>query len=180
VTKSFEHSLHLQFAPTQTEGLARRYSDDESKALEAGQRIAHGYHTRANLEIIFDWKTGGRGKSRLLGNTDSEIKDALRLAISARTERAAIAVLRGLDGVDVPVASAIMTAIKPKLYTVIDIRALQSLGTRTTCRSIDFYVAYLKYCRDLASQYKVKLRTLDRALWQWSNERQLSKASHGF
>jgi len=47
-----------------------------------------------------------------------------QLALAARTERSAISVLRGLAGVDVPVASAIMTAIDPKRYTILDFRAL--------------------------------------------------------
>ena len=121
-----------------------------------------------NLLAIFVWKTGGRGRSRVLKNTPEEVADALRLAVSAETERAAIAVLRGLRGVDTPVASAIMTAVFPDRYTVIDFRALESLGTETPDRSVSFYLEYLHYCREKARECGVSLRTLDRALWQWS------------
>ena len=69
----------------------------------------------------------GAGPCRPARNTDLEIADALDLAIAARTERAALAVLTGLAGVDVPVASAILTAVDPARFTIIDFRALWSL-----------------------------------------------------
>jgi hypothetical protein len=175
--KSFEDCFHLQFSPVEIDGLADRYPDDDSPALNAGRRIAGGDYRRANLDIIFHWKTKGRGKSRLLHNTDTEIEEALRLAARASTERAAMAVLCGLDGVDVPVASAILTAIDPQRYTVIDFRALESLGTKCSTVTLGFYLAYLKHCRELATQHEVSLRTLDRALWQWSSERKPLGAS---
>jgi hypothetical protein len=53
---------------------------------------------------------------------------------------------------------------------VIDFRALQSLGTKRSYVNISFYLEYLNACRDLARQYNVSLRTLDRALEQWSDE----------
>lgn len=99
-----------------------------------------------------------------------EIRDALRLAMSAETIRAAIAVLRGLGGVDIPVASAILTAINPKRYTILDFRALEALGSSPSSYTINFYLEYLDYCRALADENGVTLRELDRALWQWSKE----------
>jgi hypothetical protein len=147
--------------------LATEGAKDE-KALDAGKGIAGGCYSRENLEVIFRWKTGGRGVSRLSRNTDAEIADALRLSAAASTERAAIAVLCGLDGVDVPVASAVMTNIKPDQFTVIDFRALEALGVKTSDRSLCFYLAYLSKCRELARELGMSLRDLDRALWQWS------------
>jgi hypothetical protein len=164
--------FRLQFDPAWITGLAKRYgyeSDDD--ALAAGRQIASGDCGRQQLVTIFEWKTKGRGRSRLLGNSDPEIADALNLASHAKTDRAAIAVLLGLQGVQVPVASAILTAIYPKRYTVIDFRALEALGCDSKDRSVNFYLAYLKTCRQLASEHDVTLRNLDRALWQWSSER---------
>jgi hypothetical protein len=162
----------LQFDPAKIGQLAQRYdykSDDDP--LAAGARIASGDYGRSNIETIFEWKTNGSGRSRLSKNSDEEIADALRLAAHAKTERAAIAVLVGLHGVHVPVASAILTAIDPARYTVIDFRALEALGSESKDRAINFYLAYLDICRKLAKRHKVTLRNLDRALWQWSSER---------
>jgi hypothetical protein len=47
-------------------------------------------------------------------NSGEEIVGTLRLAVNAETEHAAISVLVGLSGVEVPVASAILTAIDPE------------------------------------------------------------------
>jgi hypothetical protein len=158
----------LQFKPTDIPELARRYGyAQDDAALAAGCRIRDGEFTRKNLLDIFEWKTKGRGRSRIRRNSDEEIADALRLAVSAKTERAALAVLLGLNGVQVPVASAILTAIDPKRYTIIDFRALEALGSNSSDRSVNFYLAYLDFCCTLAATHRVKLRDLDRALWQW-------------
>ena len=164
----------LQFDSSRIFEFARRYKyQDDDIALEAGERIKTGLFTRMNVEQIFGWKTKGRGRSRLLKNTDDEIADALRLVVDARTDRAAIAVLLGLSGVGVPVASAIVTAIYPDRFTIIDFRALEALGisrSLATSITVEFYLKYLKYCRELAKTNRVSLRELDRALWQWSKE----------
>jgi len=162
----------LQFDPADIPALARRYNSKEDEAaLAAGARIAAGRYAAEELGIIFKWKTRNRGVSRLQMNDAGEITDALRLAVLAGSERSAIAVLRGLSGVDTPVASAVMTAINPERYTVIDFRALEALGTDTPDRSLPFYLCYLQYCRGIAAQHDTSLRSLDRALWQWSFER---------
>ncbi len=163
--------FELQFDPNRLPDLASRYpAAGDNKALAAGRRIHRGMCTRTELEHIFEWKTNGRGRSRLQSNTDDEIADALWLARGAKTERAAIAVLCGLHGVDVPVASAILTAIDPQRYTVIDFRALEALGSKTTDRSVNLYLEYLQACRALAEEHEINLRDLDRALWQWSSD----------
>jgi hypothetical protein len=165
------HRLTLQFDPKKLRELAGRYTfKNDREALIAGQSIANGEFSRANLSAIFEWKTKGRGRTRLDGNTDEEIADILTVAMTAKSDRAKIAVLCGLSGVGVPVASAVLTAIDPAKYTIIDFRALEALGTDTADRSVDFYVEYLRECRTLAEKYRISLRDLDRALWQWSVE----------
>ena len=162
----------MQFDPSEIEEYADRYAfEEDSEALEAGGQIREGHYSRENLEAIFEWKTGGRGRSRLANNSDDEIVDALHLAATAYSDRAAVAVLVGLRGVQAPVASAILTAIDPERFTIIDFRALEALGVSNANVTIDFYLEYLAACRALAHQHHVKLRTIDRALWQWSKER---------
>src|ERR1039457_4818142 len=102
----------LAFDPSLISQFAARYSyQQDEEALQAGKNISKGRYTRNTLETIFEWKTNGRGRSRLTKNTDDEIADALKLAAIAKTTRAAMAVLTGLNGVQIPVASAILTAI---------------------------------------------------------------------
>ena len=97
---------------------------------------------------------------------------SLRFASDSRTsERSAIETLTKLHGVGIPVASAILTLINPDKYTIIDYRALESLGVTDWPDSVEYYLGYLAGCRELARRYNKSLRTLDRALWQWSKER---------
>jgi len=170
-----ESRFVLQFDVSEIPRLAARYLVDDQgaddEALRAGREISSGSYSRDNLQVIFRWKTGGRGISRLNRNTDEEIADALQLAVRAAADRSAVAVLCGLNGV--PVASAILTVINPERFTIIDFRALESLGItdRQAYYTIDFLIDYIQFCRGLASQCRVGLRTLDRALWQWSKEK---------
>jgi hypothetical protein len=160
----------LRFPPTEIPEWALQYDaagDDD--ALAAGRRIANdAFDPRNDLAIIFEWKTRNRGKSRLLENTPKEISDAFNLAVRAKTDRSAVAVLTGLSGVGTPVASAILTAVAPERYTIIDFRALGALNYKGPYSSLSFYLHYLRYCRGTAQKHRVSLRTLDRALWQWS------------
>jgi len=167
-----DYGFHLQFDPSEINDLTHRYDiKEDDDPIQAGSAIRAGDQSRTNLLRIFEWKTNGRGRSRISQNTDTEISDALRMAVEAKTDRASIAVLCGLNGVAVPVASAILTAIDPSRYTIIDFRALEALGYTGSDRTIDFYLGYLNYCRESANQLKVSLRDFDRALWQWSKEK---------
>jgi hypothetical protein len=88
----------------------------------------------------------------------------------------AMNVLIDLKGVDVAVASAILTAIFPRRYTVLDFRTLEALGHPR--HNVAFYEEYLTFCKALARgdfitpqnnrPAPTALRALDRALWRWS------------
>lgn len=59
-------------------------------------------------------------------------------------------------------------------YPILDFRALWSLGQTNTPSSytFDFWWAYVEHARGLADEAGLRMRTLDRALWQYSKERQ--------
>ena len=161
----------LQFSPSEIDSLAERYgAAQDTEALAAGRRIASGNYSRDNLIIIVKWKSP-RPAALIELNTENDIAVALKFASALTTPEAmAAAVLTALHGVGIPMASAILTAINPQRYTVLDYRALESLGIKNWPDSFAFYVAYLEACRELATTHGKPLRTLDRALWQWSKE----------
>jgi len=161
----------LQFEPSEIDALADRYGHAQDiNALHAGKRIASGDYSRDNLKVIVNWKSPRRA-ALIDNNTDDHIAVALRFASAPTTPEAmALAVLTALHGVGIPMVSAILTAIDPERYTVLDFRALQSLGIENWPESGGFYVDYLNACRQLARVHGKPLRTLDRALWQWSWE----------
>lgn len=166
-----EPKFVLQFDPLEIDALAERYGTDyDDKALHAGKRIASGDYSRDNLMVIVNWKSSRRA-ALLVENKDDEIGIALQFALAPATPEAmAVAVLTALRGVGIPMASAILTAINPDKYTVLDFRALESLGVENWPDTMAFYVRYLEACRELAAKHGVSLRSLDRALWQWSWE----------
>lgn len=148
----------------------------ERAAFEAGEAIRNGEYTLANLEAIVRWKSE-RVVHYLIGNSNEKIRRCLAVAASPESStEAAVKALLELQGVDIPVASAILAAIYPERYTVLDFRALEALGHAR--HDVHFYEEYLAFCKRLAESNVVKpqgdlpaptpLRTLDRALWEWS------------
>lgn len=172
----WEPHFVLQFDASQIDVLAKRYGyDHDDEALEAGAGIAAGNYDRENLNVIVRWKSARR-VALIDDNSDLDITRSLRFATDSRTsERSAIETLERLHGVGIPVASAILTLVHPDKYTIIDFRALESLGVNDWPDSVEYYLAYLAACRELALRYSKSLRTLDRALWQWSKERSPEK-----
>jgi hypothetical protein len=74
--------------------------------------------------------------------------------------------------VGVPTASTLLYFAFPALYPILDVRALEALGVKPRSQyPISFWLGYLETCRALAAECGVSIRTLDRALWQWSKER---------
>jgi hypothetical protein len=141
----------------------------EHEALQCGRRIAKGDVDPRHLYAIVDWKSA-RPKGLIKRNGSVDIREALRVASTAREERTAVAVLCGLRGVGVPMASAILTAINQERYTIIDWRALKALSVERSQVTIDYYLEYLEYCRVKSARSRVCLRDLDRALWMLGGE----------
>ena len=62
--------------------------------------------------------------------------------------------------------------LKNGVAPILDYRALEALGVKSrSTYPLSFWLAYLAACRRLAKQHGVSVRTLDKALWQWSKER---------
>jgi hypothetical protein len=82
-------------------------------------------------------------------------------------------VLQILKGVSWPVASVILHFGKKDLYPILDYRALWSVGIKKpNVYNFELWISYVKYCRKLAKELNISMRTLDKALWQYSKERQ--------
>lgn len=94
-------------------------------------------------------------------------------------------VLDQLRGVGIPVASALLTVWHPGQFTVIDFRALHTLGAHEeTPLAVDampysranedwwkqHYDLYVRGCQAIATRVRRPLRTVDKALWRWSSE----------
>lgn len=164
----------LQFPASEVPGLAARFSypKDDSACLEAGAAARErGRYTRDELILICTWKTA-RSKGRVARNSEMEVEFATGRVFSTKDEDKRMEALTGLEGVGVPTGSALLYFAFPDDYPILDVRALESLGQRgRTIYPTDYWTEYLLACRRIATELGAPIRTLDKALWQASKER---------
>jgi hypothetical protein len=153
-------------------------------ALRAAAML-HGGVDPALLDEVQSWRSDdlwywslealatyvrARATAYLEKNSDSMIATVTRTALAA-PELIKHRVLTILSGVGVPMASALLTIWNPDEFTVIDVRAISTWRAAGHLRSGNDWPPYLEYvdlCRRLAADSAPDLRSLDRALWQWS------------
>jgi hypothetical protein len=133
---------------------------------------ARGYLTHAELVQLGRWKSPRIGP-RIAANAPAYVEAVTATALSAPSEQLRIEVLTLLYGVGWPMASVILHWCHVAPYPILDFRALWSLGL-DPLPPYDFplWQAYTDHCRALAADAGVSMRTLDRALWQYSKENQ--------
>jgi hypothetical protein len=73
-------------------------------------------------------------------------------------------------------ASVILHFFHENPYPILDYRAIWSVGAQVPKQySFDTWWPYVEFCRKLARQNGVDMRTLDQALWQYSKENQKTR-----
>ncbi len=162
--------FRLRFDPALIPALAEAFGEvDESRASSAGARARGlGHYTREDFLTVYRWKAA-RSEPRAAVSDEATIVAATARSFAALEEAARFEALTVLPGVGGPVASALLHFAFPEGYPILDVRALESLGVKA--RSVyptAFWVEYVEYCRELAPAHGVSLRTLDKALWQYS------------
>jgi len=164
----------LRFEAARLQELAARYHDArEESALQSARRASEaGQFSFEDFLNVCRWKTR-RSASRCRKNTPEEVAEITRVALSASAESLRIGVLRCLRGVDWPTASVLLHLAHTDPYPILDVRAIWSLGfDKPPTYSFDFWWRYVRECRALARKHDVDMRTLDKALWQYSKEKQ--------
>jgi hypothetical protein len=164
--------FRLRFPAGEIEALARRFGpSDEDRYLGLGAAARRrGHYTRDEFLEVCAWKTP-RSRPRVAANTEAAVTAATSSALAAPEERARMTALLELIGVGVPTASTLLYFAFPDDYPILDVRALDSLGVRSRSNyPVSFWLGYLTACRELAHRHGVSLRTLDKALWQYSKE----------
>jgi len=149
------------------------YQRDEQSLIDIDPIIKKaGFLTKAQLRQVAKWKSP-RSAGRIEKNNEEYIREITSMSFSAKTERGRIAILTLLDGIEWPSASVILHFFHKLEYPILDFRALWSVNENAPSQySFDFWWVYVEYCRELAQRNHVNMRTLDRALWQYSKENQ--------
>jgi hypothetical protein len=143
---------------------------EESQLLdEVGPAAAiRGYYEPDEFAAVARWKSP-RSRPHILANPDSEVRDITAMAFAA-PEALQHRVLTLLDGVSVATATALLAVAFPNQNTILDFRSTEALERLGEWDGSGGYLAYLEVCRGMAARLEVDLRTLDRALWQWSKD----------
>ena len=164
--------FELRFPPEEIEPLARRFgaADDPSILAAGAAARARGRYTRPEFLAVCAWKTV-RSRPQVARNDDGAVADVTRRALAAGDEGERMQALLELQGVGVPTASTLLYCAFPADYPILDVRALESLGQPPRSGyTVEYWLGYLDACRELARRHGVSLRTLDKALWQYSKE----------
>ena len=133
---------------------------------------ARGYLTRGEFLEICKWKSP-RSQPRCAQNDEFTVLTVTKAALDTGDEPLKIDLLRTLKGVEWPTASTLLHVCDRRPYPILDYRALWSLGYAEPPRyTMEFWLAYLQFTRDLARRLSIDIGALDRALWQYSKERQ--------
>jgi hypothetical protein len=154
--------------------LARRPEDPATAALirRLGHVRAAGRFTRAELLLMCRWKSP-RAEPRCRRNSAAAVRRLSARALAARGERRRMELLLGLEGVGVPMASAILTLIDPRRYGVLDIRVWRLLFARGAVRTnragrgftVGQWLDYLARLRAEARARRWSCRALEWALF---------------
>ena len=136
------------------------------------------YLTATELERILAWKLRtqfGRQIKIRLNNTEENIqlitKTAFLLTHKNKDIETALKLksLTLLYGVEIPVASSILTLCYPKNYSVIDFRNWRQIfkpSTKKTYYTTNEYNDYLKRIKYLANKFNFTTQQIDMAIWQ--------------
>ena len=167
--------FRLRFPASEIPNWAARYSypgEDQIVDTLAPEARRRGYLRRDEFLALCYWKTP-RSQPRCARNSAAQIREATEIALASRDDRAKMYILRSLSGVDWPTASVILHFCDHTPYPILDYRALWSLGfPKPPTYTYDFWGEYTDFARRLSQSSGHDIRTVDRALWQYSKEHQ--------
>ena len=159
-------------------------TDDETIEKEMKEWFERKrYLDRERFIKIGLWKSK-RPAKHYENNDDLVVREVTRFSFATPSAEARIKVLSILNGVSYPpvspVASVILHFAFPDQYPILDFRAIWSLGWPQP-KKYDF-VFWQKYCekiRSISQETGERIRTVDKALWEYSKEHQPKREMAG-
>jgi hypothetical protein len=135
---------------------------------------------KSDFERILKWKLRnqfGRQSNLRQLNTEEIIQKITRLVFEIEhpnheyETQLKFKILTSIKGVEIPIASAILTLTNPDKYAVIDFRVWRQLfGIKKSYYAMTDYLKYLTVIKALAVKYDLKLQQIDMAIWQFDME----------
>lgn len=171
--------MQLRFPESEIADWASQYAypRKESELLSlCGAIQQQGHLTKSQLALLAQWKSP-RSAPRVASNSDQYVQEITGFALRAKDERSRIEALTLLDGVLWPTASVVLHLFHAEPYPILDYRAVWSVQARKPqFYTFPFWWQYVKFCRSVAANSDTDMRTLDRALWQFSKINQPKSA----
>lgn len=153
--------------PTQSERMERIEHDLESRARNNRTKQ---YLTRDEFRLVCSW-TAIRAIGHYENNTEAAVRETTARAFHTESESESIETLTKLSGVSYTTASTILHFFHPDIYPILSYPSLWSLNVNYTSYSFYLWLEYVKYFRQLVTEWKVSPRDLDRALWQFHHDK---------
>lgn len=159
--------------------------DTPIKNLVCGVK-ERGYLTKPELVELACWKLPERwkrgedeGKLGLVkANSCDDVKEITRKAFRETDSIKSIRCLGRLQGVGRAIGSAILHWFHEERYPIWDIYARWSVRLNECQHQYknndERWQTYVKYCKDIADEYEVCMRTLDRALLKYGQANRIS------
>jgi hypothetical protein len=143
----------------------------DAEMLAAGKKLRRGVQIRESIRCIYRWKLQSflHRFAWVKSFPDGISDEVLNVAVQAAQEatpsneasvRTALNKLDEIRGVAIPVASAVLTALHPDQFTVIDRLAYRALGATFRCGLAE-YLRYLRFCHKQAARFGITLREHD-------------------
>lgn len=130
------------------------------------------YLDKENFVKLGIWKTP-RQKKNYKSNSEGLIKEITKFSLLTKNKEARIESLTALNGVLYPVASVILHFAFPDRYPIMDFRAIWSLGwQQPKYYTFEFWQKYCKEIKTISNELGLPIRTVDKALWEYSKENQ--------
>lgn len=121
------------------------------------------------------WKSK-RPKKKYESNDDLTVKEITRFSFITKSEEARTKSLLVLNGVFYPVASVILHFAFPNKYPILDFRVIWSIGwPQPKSYTFDFWRKYCDKIQGISKETGENIRTVDKALWEYSKEHQPKK-----
>ena len=137
------------------------------------QRVKRaGEFSRAQFLEMCRWKSA-RAIRHYRRVSAARVRVVSRAVLATRSERRRMELLTSLDGVGIPMVSAVLTLIDPRRYGVLDIRVWQLLFAMRSVRqnprgrgfSLEHWERYLRALRGHARRLGVSVRAVEWTLF---------------
>jgi hypothetical protein len=167
--------FRLRLPPDAIQTWATKYSyaSESWLADELAETVkVRGHLYKDDLIALCKWKSP-RNQRHAERNSEEIVREVTKFALTTSSEEAKIKSLLVLEGVSWPTASCVLHFFHTQDYPILDFRALWSLNQEVPkAWSFPYWWSYTAYVRRLKVDTGLSMRTIDRALWQYSKAKQ--------